>query len=37
LLPLWLVVIANFYFGIDTSLTVSISEAAAEMLLGGKP
>ncbi len=37
LLPLWLIVIANFYFGIDTSLTVSVSESAANMLLGGKP
>jgi len=28
-------VIANFYFGIDTSLTVGISKKAAEMLFGG--
>ena len=37
LLPLWLLVIANIYFGIDTSLTVGVAEPAANMLLGGKP
>ena len=37
LLPLWLLVIANIYFGFDTSLTVGIAEPAAKMLLGDKP
>ena len=37
LLPLWLLAIANIYFGIDTSLTVGVAEPAANMLLGGKP
>lgn len=35
LVPIWLLVLANFYFGIDTSLTVGISKKAAEMLFGG--
>ena len=32
LLPLWLLVLANVYFGIDTSLTVTLSESAAGYL-----
>ncbi|MDR9432367.1 MAG: monovalent cation/H+ antiporter subunit D family protein [Spiribacter sp.] len=35
LLPLWLLVAANFYFGIDTRLTLGGATAAAEALLGG--
>lgn len=35
LIPTWLVVALNFYFGLDTRLTVSASMAAAEALLGG--
>ncbi|HEY5739771.1 MAG TPA: monovalent cation/H+ antiporter subunit D family protein [Gammaproteobacteria bacterium] len=34
LLPLWLLLLANVYFGIDTSLTVSLSEAASNYLIG---
>ncbi|MFN3164083.1 MAG: monovalent cation/H+ antiporter subunit D family protein [Pseudohongiellaceae bacterium] len=34
LIPAWILVIANFYFGIDTSLTVGAAEAAATSLLG---
>ena len=34
LIPAWILVIANFYFGIDTSLTVGAAEAAAISLLG---
>jgi len=34
LIPTWILVIANFYFGIDTSLTVGAAEAAATSLLG---
>ena len=37
LLPLWLLVIANIYFGIDTSLTVGVAESATSMLLGARP
>ncbi len=32
LVPMWLLVIANIYFGIDTSLTVEASGSAAEWL-----
>lgn len=34
LLPLWLMVGLNFWFGLDTRLTVSAASAAAEALLG---
>ena len=34
LLPLWLLLLANIYFGIDTSLTVHISETASNFLVG---
>ncbi len=34
LLPVWLLVMLNFYFGIDTRLTVSAATAAAEALIG---
>lgn len=37
LIPLWLLVAANVYFGIDTSLPVGAASAAAEALLGGAP
>jgi multicomponent Na+:H+ antiporter subunit D len=32
LIPMWLLVIANIYFGIDNSLTVGAAEAAAQWL-----
>ncbi|MEE2997796.1 MAG: monovalent cation/H+ antiporter subunit D family protein [Pseudomonadota bacterium] len=35
LLPAWIMVIANFYFGIETSVSVGISEIAAQALMGG--
>ena len=35
LVPLWLLVFANFYFGIDSELTTSAAGLAAETLLGG--
>lgn len=35
LIPMWILVIANLYFGIDTSLTVGVSEMAAAELFGG--
>ena len=34
LIPTWFVVILNFYFGLDTRLTVSAAGAAAQALLG---
>ncbi len=39
LIPTWVLVIANIYFGIDTSLTVGVAETAAMGLLssGGAP
>ena len=37
LVPLYVAVAANFYFGIDTRLTVGGAEAAARALLGGGP
>lgn len=36
LIPTWLLVAANVYFGIDTSLTVGTAEAAAMALMGGQ-
>ena len=35
LVPLWILVIANIWFGIDTRLTVDIAEAAAAQLMAG--
>ena len=35
LIPMWILVIANLYFGIDTSLTVGVTEMAAADLFGG--
>ena len=35
LVPVWVLVAANFYFGIDTRLTVGAATAAAEVLMGG--
>ncbi len=37
LLPTWALVIANFYFGIDASLTASVATSAAQALLGVAP
>jgi multicomponent Na+:H+ antiporter subunit D len=34
LIPTWILVLANIYFGIDTSLTVGVAEQAAAALLG---
>lgn len=34
LIPIWALVIANIYFGIDTRLSVQIAEAAAQSLFG---
>jgi len=35
LIPLWVLVIANIYFGIDTRLSVQVAQAAAQSLFGG--
>ena len=35
LLPLWLLIAASVYFGIDAELTTSVAERAAHTLLGG--
>ena len=35
LLPTWVLILANFYFGIDTSLTVNVARTAAMTLMGG--
>lgn len=37
LIPTWLLVLANIYFGIDTSLTIGVAEATAQQLLGVSP
>jgi multicomponent Na+:H+ antiporter subunit D len=35
LLPTWILVIANIYFGLDTGLTVGVAETAVRILEGG--
>lgn len=35
LIPMWILVLANLYFGIETSLTVGVSQMAAADLFGG--
>jgi multicomponent Na+:H+ antiporter subunit D len=37
LLPTWVLVLANLWFGIDTSLTIGVAEQAARALIGGAP
>lgn len=37
LLPVWVLILANIYFGIHTDLTVGIAQQAAKLLLGGAP
>ena len=37
LIPTWGLVLANIYFGLDTSLTVGIAEKAATILMAVKP
>ncbi len=36
-LPMWILVIANIYFGIDTDFTISFATSAAKLLMGGAP
>lgn len=35
LLPTWVLVAANYYFGVETSLSAGVASQAANMLLGG--
>jgi len=35
LIPVWVLIAANFYFGLDTRLTVGIAEQAVLQLMGG--
>jgi len=37
LVPMWILVLANFYFGVNANLTVGVARQAAESLLGGGP
>jgi multicomponent Na+:H+ antiporter subunit D len=37
LVPVWLLIAANIYFGIDTDVTVGIASRAADALLAGPP
>ncbi len=37
LVPTWILVLANFWFGIDTRLTVDVATQAAQALMGGSP
>lgn len=37
LIPTWLLVLANLYFGVDTRLTVGVSKLAAQSLFGVTP
>ena len=34
LVPTWILVLANFYFGVDTTITVGVAQDAAMVLLG---
>ncbi len=37
LIPIWVLVLANIYFGVDTRLTVGVSKLAAQNLFGVTP
>ena len=37
LAPIWILALANIYFGIDTRLPVMVSSSAVQALLGGQP
>jgi multicomponent Na+:H+ antiporter subunit D len=37
LIPIWTLVLANLYFGVDTRLTVGVSKLAAQSLFGVNP
>lgn len=37
LIPVWILVIANIYFGVDTRLSVQVAQAASQSLFGVSP
>jgi multicomponent Na+:H+ antiporter subunit D len=37
LIPIWILVIANIYFGIDTRLSIEVAQAASQSLFGVNP
>jgi len=37
LIPTWILILANLYFGVDTSVTVGVARQAAEALVGAVP
>ena len=37
LIPMWVLVVANFFFGMDANLTVGVARQAAQLLLGVGP
>jgi multicomponent Na+:H+ antiporter subunit D len=37
LLPMYVLIAANFWFGIDTRLTLDVATHGAELLVGGAP
>jgi len=37
LIPVWLLVAANIYFGVDTRLSISVAQAASQSLFGVSP
>ncbi len=37
LIPTWVLILANLYFGVDTSLTVGVARRSAELLVGASP
>ena len=37
LIPIWILVIANIYFGVDTRLSVQVAQAASQSLFGVSP
>ena len=37
LIPVWILVLANIYFGVDTRLSVQVAQAAAQSLFGLGP
>jgi multicomponent Na+:H+ antiporter subunit D len=37
LVPTWILILANFWFGIDTRLTIGLASQAGRMLAGGGP
>jgi multicomponent Na+:H+ antiporter subunit D len=37
LIPVWMLVAANIYFGLDTRLSVQVAEAASQALFGVSP